>query len=135
VKQDGAVRLDVPEVKLQGLAREQMDRNAIAGEGVDYQHVEVLRWLLLERGARVAEVDRGDVRLRLREIGEVRPRDLRDLRIELIEDDRPVARCRIGVRSAAGVRRQRADAEPDRTDPERGPFLVFGEELVDHADR
>ena len=41
-------------IEREGLRREQVQRDGVAGEGVDGQHVEVLRSLAGQRGARVA---------------------------------------------------------------------------------
>ena len=51
------VRLQVAPVQLEGFASEQVDRDGVAGEGVDRQEIELAAGLLFEREAGIAGND------------------------------------------------------------------------------
>src|SRR2546423_14459392 len=57
VEGDDAVGLHMPEIDPERLARDEMHRDRVAREGVDREHVEVLRRLAPEGQARVDERD------------------------------------------------------------------------------
>ena len=59
VHREHAVRLQVAEIEFEGLPGQQVDGHRVAGEGVDDQHVELLRFLAFELQAGVADDDVG----------------------------------------------------------------------------
>jgi hypothetical protein len=77
VERNHAVGLHVLEVDLDCFARDEVHGNRVAREGVDREHVEVLRRLALERQARVAERQL-DGRVGVLEVAEVALGDLDD---------------------------------------------------------
>ena len=86
VEGEDAAGSEVALVEGDGLGGEQMQRDGVAGECIDDQHVEVLRRLAGERGARVAfhDVDLGGG---FADIGEEILGDGRDGGIDLVKAD------------------------------------------------
>ncbi len=109
VEQEHAVRPQMPAIDGDRLAREKMQRDGVAGEGVDHEHAEGVRLLSFEHEARVAQRD-GDVRAAVGEVGELRLREIDHLRIDLVEPE---------CVAALSVRGQRARAQSHEAHGER----------------
>ena len=106
---EDAVGGEVFFVERDGLGSEQVQRDGVAGEGVDGEDVELLRSFASKRGAGVA-FGEGDLRSRVAEVGEEVLRDGEDERVDLVEAD-AVARAAVGG--------ERAGAEADDADVAR----------------
>ena len=120
-----AAHVQMAHIQREGLAREQMDRNGIAREGVDREHIETLRRLGFERQACIAEFHR-NVRAAFggeREIGELRVREIHDIRVDLVDAELIVRTC---------IAEQRADPQPHDAHAHRSCGLL-GQDGSRHA--
>ena len=115
------VGLDVLEVHAHGLARDQVHGYRVAGEGVDDQHVVLLRGFALHGEARIAEhgIDPG---LAVGNEFEITAGNLDHLRIDFVKTH--------GV-AGAPVTRHGAGAQPHHADPDRAAVL----KIFDRAPR
>ena len=113
MERDDAVGLQVAQIRLERLARDEVHRNRVAREGVDREHVEALRRLALERETRVTQRGLG-ARGAVAEKAELAARDLDDVRVDVVE---AVAVAR------APVRGDGARAQADHPDAHRMVLL------------
>ena len=81
------MRLQMPEEELKSFARQQMDRNRIAGECIDRQDIEALHRLAFQRQACIAHGD-FDLARCVFQIGEIRIGNLQHDRIDFVDVDR-----------------------------------------------
>src|ERR1700693_1429635 len=90
--------LKLPEVNREAFAREQMNRDSVAGEGVHGDHIVILRRLPLHRQPRIAH-QYLMIALAIVEESEPTGRDLKIERVDLI-DAKEIARPAIAERHA-----------------------------------
>src|SRR5579871_3497767 len=108
-------RLQMAKVELKRLARQQMDRNRIAGKGVHCEDVVVLRALAFHRKARVAH-HHFSLRLAFGKKPELSACYVDDQRIDFVEA--------VEIASSS-VSRYRTCTQPDYPDAQPQPTLCF----------
>src|SRR5262249_9159974 len=107
------IGLQVPEIRGEGFAGNQVDGYGIAGERIHYQHVELLARFGIQHQTSISQSDL-DLSRSVLEIREVAAGDFHHLRIDLVDAER-VAATSVGC--------QRTAAQTKNADPPRLAFL------------
>src|SRR5439155_2617802 len=108
MKHQDTVLIDLLEIQMQRLARDEVDWNGVAAERVEHEQTELAGRLSSQRNPRIAEHDT-NVRARVRQIREVARITRQALECRIYFEERPPLR-------RLGVRRERPDAETDDPD-------------------